>query len=157
MRRTDFHGVDEALAEGFFADRIVRLLAHERELSERDRVVIARAVAKLQDALKGREAVRTGHIGFKGIDGVAAYARSAELVGRLQVGLVPLPAEGLVAIIESAVAELNAVLTAGKVEPGKVPQAQRYFIALQDATLEAAAATYPVPPLPGRERSSLPV
>lgn len=141
MKRDDQRELDEALSEGFFADRLVEIIDQERSLEHEEKDVFERAIRKIGMVLSGLEHVESGQLDSKAVENIHAYSRAVDFA-MFTIGPTPKFRQEFKLALQRMRAELKAALEKGKAVPGDLKETRAFFERMRHATLRTSATYF---------------
>lgn len=138
MTREDQRELDEALIEGFLADRLVSLIDRGGALDPTSSEVLSRALQRLEMVLSGQETVDSGRLSSSALESIQAYSRAIQ-ASALHLASDEQFSEKFRSMISQVRKEISTSLKKGEVIPERMKETRKFFQNVRKATLSKSA------------------
>ena len=141
MKRDEQRRLDEALAAGFFADRVFDALNMEGPVNPGTERILTRAREHVRMALGGQETIASGKLSSRSAENVHAYTRAMEAA----ITILPQKEEfkkDFTAFLNTVLSEIDNSLHEKRIDPSKVKATRFYFEALRKATARDSSSFF---------------
>lgn len=134
--------LSDVLGEGFFADRVVRILAQRKPADAADKEVLERILGFMKKIRKGQDQVNTGRLSSDAIESISAYHRAITTLQAITRGTEEVTEKKLDKLMEKMRKEVKNVLNRGIIDPSKVKNTRSFFEYIQRGTLSEVGKYY---------------
>jgi len=136
---TDLSGI---LAEGFFADKVVNILAQRKHADPSDTEVLERILSFTEKVEEGQRQVDTGRLSGDAVESIGAYYRAIITLQALMRKTEEVTEEKLDKLIEKMRKEVKNTLRTKEIDPAKVESTRVFFSLIQRGTLKEVGKHY---------------
>lgn len=142
VKYNEISNLSDAIGEGFFADRVVRILAQRKHADAADVEVLERILRFTEKIQKGQHQVNTGRLSSDAVESIGAYHRAIVTLQALMRRTEEVTEKKLDELLKSMRKEVEDTLGRRVIVPSKVKKTRTFFESIQRGTLSEVGEYY---------------
>jgi len=144
MKYNEILNLSEVLKEGFFADRVVRLLNERKLLGSSDEKLLKEILNLIKKARKGEHQVESGKLGSNALDSIGAYHRAISIIALQSISEGSQKSNKKVfdEMLKTIESEVGRAIERKMVDPPSLKQTLTFFEFIKRQTLSEASRYY---------------